>query len=223
VKNSRKHHEGNDYMTSILRNNMTILFQGDSITDCGRREEPCGIGHGYVHMLSARLWARYPSLDLKIFNRGISGDRAIDLDRRWNEDCIKLKPGLLSILIGVNDTWRRYDNNDPTSVERFHRSYHSLLTKTREQLPECKIVLCEPFLLPYPEGRKAWREDLDPKIHVVRELAREFAALLVSFDGVFAAASAIQPCKYWAEDGVHPTIAGHGLMADAWWDTVIGS
>jgi len=78
----------------------------------------------------------------------------------------------------------------------------------------------EPFVLPVPENRKSWRQDLDPKIHIVRELAREYGAMLVPLDGLFAAASAKAEPAYWAPDGVHPSPAGHALIADAWLRTV---
>ena len=76
--------------------------------------------------------------------------------------------------------------------------------------------MIEPFVLPHPEDRIAWREDLDPKIHVVRKLALEYGALLVPLDGLFAAACSKAEPAYWAGDGVHPSLAGHELIADAW-------
>lgn len=200
----------------LLKKDMTILFQGDSITDCGRQGEPCGIGYGYVQLISAFLWSAFPELKLNIVNKGISGNRIGDLEQRWDKDCLEIKPDLLSILIGINDTWRRFDSNDPTSTEVFRQGYDRLLTRTRKTPGSTTLVLCEPFVLPYPQDRRAWREDLDPKIAVVRDMARQFNAVYVPFDGAFAAASMAAPCSYWAEDGVHPTLAGHGLMSRVW-------
>lgn len=209
-------------MSLTLRKGMTILFQGDSITDSGRRNGVGeGLGTGYAYMVATRLTARYPELGLKLLNRGVSGDRTRDLVARWDRDCLSLKPDLVSILIGVNNTWRRYDRNDPTPVELFYDEYRSILSKTREMVGE-NLVVCEPFLLPCPEDRKQWREDLDPKIRAVRDLAAEFGATYVPFDGVFAAASTRVDPEYWAPDGVHPTPAGHALMADAWERWVVG-
>jgi lysophospholipase L1-like esterase len=126
---------------------------------------------------------------------------------------------VVSILIGINDTWRRYDSNDPTSAEAFEQSYRDILTRTRENT-DALIVMMEPFVLPYPQDRLTWREDLDPKIQVVRSLAREFEAALIPLDGIFAQAACRREPEYWAADGVHPTLNGHALIAREWLETV---
>jgi len=205
----------------LIKDGMTVLFQGDSITDCGRREDLTGLGNGYVLQVVSNFTAKYPHLNVKFINRGNAGSRADDLAARWNEDCVALKPDIVSILIGINDVWRRYDSNDPTSVETFKSEYHKVLSKTKAET-NAKIIIFEPFVLPCPDDRIAWREDLDPKIQVVRELAREFGAIYIPLDGIFAAASTQRDCVEWADDGVHPTQAGHALIANAWLDTVEG-
>ncbi|GAA3405636.1 SGNH/GDSL hydrolase family protein [Paenibacillus hodogayensis] len=207
-------------MTLRIKQGDVVLFQGDSITDAGRNREQTGdLGRGYALLTAALFSAAYPQLQVKFINRGISGNRAADLLNRWEPDCLELKPDWVSIYIGINDTWRKYDRNDPTSAEQFEQNYRRLLTETRERLG-AQIVLIEPFVLPVPEDRKGWREDLDPKITVVRELAREFGTLLVPLDGLFAQASTLATSAYWAPDGVHPSPAGHALIANAWLKTV---
>ncbi|MFE4570761.1 SGNH/GDSL hydrolase family protein [Paenibacillus chitinolyticus] len=197
-----------------------LLFQGDSITDTGRnRENHADLGKGYVQMIAGWFGASCPGSGVTFLNRGVSGNRVKDLQNRWEQDCIDLKPDWVTICIGINDCWRRYDRNDPTSLETFAAGYRQLLTRTTEET-EARIVLMEPFVLPVREDRKAWREDLDPKIHAVRELAREFGARLIPLDGLFARASTEAPASYWAPDGVHPSAAGHGLIARAWLDTM---
>lgn len=193
----------------------TILFQGDSITQCGRNPTVgTDMGHGYAAICAAMLTARHPQADLCFRNRGTSGSRVIDLQMRWQQDCLDLRPDWCSILIGINDCWRRYDSNNPTSVGEFAAGYRSLLEQCHQA--GIRVILCEPFVLPWPEDRRAWREDLDPKIHAVRELAVTYDAIYVPFDGLFAAAAARRPAEEWAADGVHPSPAGHALMADAW-------
>lgn len=193
-----------------------ILFQGDSITDTGRnRNDAHSLGNGYALMLAGKLGALYSELNLTFYNRGISGNTAADLQERWAEDCLELKPTWVSIYIGINDTWRRYDSGKETSAEAFEASYRDLIERTKSETG-ARLVLIEPFVLPVPEDRIRWREDLDPKIQVVRKLAREYGALLVPLDGLFAAASMKAESAYWAPDGVHPTPAGHALIADAW-------
>ncbi|MBB3108200.1 lysophospholipase L1-like esterase [Paenibacillus phyllosphaerae] len=205
---------------SVLQPKDVILFQGDSITDCWRNHgDPSHLGMGYPYLLAAELGREYPELGLTFLNRGISGNRVVDLQQRWEKDCLALSPTLVSIYIGINDTWRRYDSNDPTSAEQFYEGYRQLITRTLDRL-DARLVLIEPFVLPVPADRKGWREDLDPKIQAVRELSREFKTAYVPLDGLFAAASAKVDPAYWAGDGVHPTAAGQSLIAKAWREAV---
>ncbi len=199
----------------MIQKNDVIVFQGDSVTDCGRSASPSGLGHGYVLMVAGALLATRPGLDLTIYNRGISGNRTKDLIARWDDDCIALRPTVLSILVGINNTWRRYDSADPTDAEVFRGEYKRLLSSARDGGVR-EIVMLEPFLLPVPEDRKGWREDLDPKIVMCRELAAEFECTYVPLDGIYNAAAAKTGPAYWADDGVHPSVAGHGLIADHW-------
>ncbi|MEK5032836.1 SGNH/GDSL hydrolase family protein [Paenibacillus sp. FSL R7-0302] len=203
-----------------FQKNDIILFQGDSITDCGRNyADASSLGVGYALMAGARLGLQYAEKNLTFLNRGISGNRAVDLQERWERDCLALKPTWVSIYIGINDTWRWYDSGQETTAAEFELSYRDLIERTREHL-DAKLVLVEPFVLPVPEDRKGWRQDLDPKIHVVRELAREYGAVLVPLDGLFAAASVKAEPAFWAGDGVHPSPAGHALIAEAWMKAV---
>jgi len=205
---------------SKIEHGAVVVFIGDSITDAGRnREAPADLGRGYAMMAAAWFSARFPERRVQFYNRGISGNRVKDLEARWDADCLDLNPSWISILIGINDCWRRYDRNDPTPVEAFEAGYRRLLQRAREK-GRARLILMEPFVLPVPDDRKAWREDLDPKIHVVRELAREFEAILVPLDGIFAAAAARREPAFWAPDGVHPSPAGHALMARSWLEAV---
>jgi lysophospholipase L1-like esterase len=188
---------------------MSIVFIGDSVTDCGRDIEP-PFGDGYVREIS-----RTGILTGDIINVGTSGHRLVDLEKRWQSDVLDHKPTMLSIAIGINDMWRRYDDNDPTSVEDFRDRYHRILTWTKAELNP-QFVLCEPFLLHVREEMKSWREDLDPKIAVVHEMAHEFGAVLVPFDQHLNALAEIMPMAAIAEDGIHPTPFGHQEMARLW-------
>ncbi|SDF20861.1 Lysophospholipase L1 [Fontibacillus panacisegetis] len=200
----------------LLNDNDVVLFQGDSITDWGRnREDGASLGVGYSLMVASRVGHLYPEKNITFLNRGIGGNRTIDLLERWDKDCLELKPNVLSIMIGINDTWRRFDNNENTPVEQYEARYRDLLQRATDKL-DVKLIMMEPFVLPVPEDRKLWRADLDPKIHVVRELAREFGAVLVPLDGLFAEASTKADPAFWTPDGVHPSPAGHGLIAEAW-------
>jgi acyl-CoA thioesterase I len=200
----------------MLIDGSLVLFQGDSVTDVGRnRQEPGDMGYGYPMMAASWFAALHPEKNVRFLNRGISGDRVRDLQVRWEADCIELKPTVVSILIGINDCWRRYDSNDPTTALQFEQTYTHILDRLKETLNP-KLILCEPFVLPALEERKEWREDLDPKIHIVRELARQYQAILLPLDGIFSSAASFKEPSFWTPDGVHPSPAGHALIAKEW-------
>jgi len=204
----------------LLRPNDHVLFYGDSITDCGQNQGiNDGLGCGYAAMAAGILMARHPGLNLRCSNEGISGNRAADLERRLEADVLANKPTVVSIMIGINDTWRAFDSNDPSPVGPFEDCYRRIVSTIRTEL-DARLIICEPFLLPIPEDRVAWREDLDPRIAAVRRVATDYGATFVPLDGVFAAAACRQQMAYWALDGVHPTPAGHGLIAEAWLQAV---
>lgn len=197
-----------------------ILFQGDSITDGnrGRSADPNHIlGHGYVFLIAARQGAAFPELNLEFMNRGVSGNTVLDLEQRWQNDTLDLKPDLLSVLIGVNDQGR----NVP--LDQYEQVYDALLANARAANPRLKLVLCEPFLLPVGKKKADYeksRVDIQERQAVVARLARKYGAALVRFQRVFDAATQRAPADYWIWDGVHPTYRGHQLMADEWERTV---
>ncbi len=209
----------------MISPNDHILFFGDSITDAGRNRDAApgdssGWGTGYVYQLAARLGADLADYSLSFSNQGISGNRIYDLESRLESDVLSQEPDLVSLLIGINDVWRRYDSGVASEIGDFAASYRRVLQKLSAASVE--IVILEPFLLPVPEDRRVWREDLNPKIDVIRDLAREFDATLVPLDGIFAAASTRRESAFWLPDGVHPSPAGHALIAEAWLSAVVG-
>lgn len=199
---------------------LRVLFQGDSVTDCGRsRCDDTYLGDGYARMAAASFAAQYPQRQVQFLNRGVSGDRVRDLHARWEQDCLALQPDWVSILIGINDTWRRYDRHDPTPVEVFTTAYRAILEATTAR--GIWVILCEPFLLPVSAKQRAWREDLDPKIDAIRQLAQEYRAWFLPLDELFAQAVTRRKPDFWMPDGVHPSPAGHALIAQAWLETFI--
>jgi acyl-CoA thioesterase I len=199
-----------------LRPTDHLLFLGDSITDCGRqRADPSSLGSGYVAMIAARLRAAIASPQMGFRNIGVSGNRVYDLEARIETEALPFRPTVSTVLIGINDVWRRYDRGLSSQVDEFRASYRRMLGSLREATG-CQLILMEPFLLPVPDDRRQWREDLDPKLAIVRELAVEFGAALVPLDGLFAEAATRAPAAFWLPDGVHPSDAGHALIAEAW-------
>ncbi len=200
----------------IIRPGQTVLFQGDSITDGGRGNDPeFDMGFGYPKYISSWLSAKYSEHNINFVNRGISGNRICDLESRWNTDCIDIKPDLVSILIGINDTWRRFDSNSPSDIPEFEACYRRLLYQVKSETG-ATIIIIEPFVLPSPADRVEWRIDLDPRIQATRRVAADYGAIYIPLDGILAAACARREPAFWAQDGVHPTPAGHALIAQEW-------
>lgn len=206
-----------------------ILFQGDSITDGGRsrNDDPNHfLGHGYAYLISSKLGVELAAKQPTFYNRGISGDRASDLYARWNEDTFSLKPDLISILIGVNDAWRTM-NGEPSGVtDRLGRAYRHLLEETREVMPNTGLILMEPFILKTGatvELWDTWQERIGQYQNLVRELASEFGAVWVPLQQTFNDALEQADAAYWLWDGVHPTAAGHELIARQWLSVVQNS
>ncbi len=198
-----------------LKDNSVFLLQGDSITDAGRNfNDPQDLGPGYAMFFATLVQEAFPEKNIAFINRGIGGNRTIDLKNRWQHDCIDLKPDYVSILIGINDTWRRYDQNSPTSAETFEANYRAIIEDTLNNT-NAQMIMLEPFLLYDPIDRMEWRADLDEKIFVCRKLAKEYGLEYIALDGMFAQKAMKTPYKYWLVDGVHPTKAGHMLIAKA--------
>lgn len=204
-----------------------ILFQGDSITDASRvrtdeRENlASAMGTGYPNLVAAQLLASQPEAGMRFLNRGISGHRVVDLYARWKVDAINLRPDVISILIGINDVWHEFGSGNGVEVPRYETIYRLMLQMTREALPDVALVLCEPFVTVCGVVSEPWLPDVAARIEAVHRLAIEFDAVLVPFQQAFDAALArYDDPAHWAHDGVHPTPAGHRIMADAWLQAV---
>ncbi len=183
---------------------MKILFQGDSITDADRnRDDIHDLGKGYPSYAAKYLTDYFPAIDFEFVDLGISGNQTSDLVARLQADFIDIQPDIVSILIGVNDTWHRAASRDWLSSETFEENYRTVLEAIKTKT-KAKIVIIEQFLLP-AEDKLYFREDLDPKIQIVRKLAREYADLFIPLDGILAAACVNTDWKAFSEDGVHPT------------------
>lgn len=203
-------------MSRYFKDGQVVLFQGDSITDCNRDRDSGDnpLGNGYPKKVTGLYNILYPNHKVTFLNKGISGNRVVDLLDRYDADFKEVNPDFISILIGINDTWRKYDSNDETTTEKFYEGYLLLLSKIKKDMPNCKIMIMEPFLLNSLPDRAKWREDLDPKIQVVRKLAVEFADYYLPLDGILAKAEAEEYTNVeMAEDGVHPTDIGHSIIA----------
>jgi lysophospholipase L1-like esterase len=211
----------------LIGANAVVLFQGDSITDAGRdrkREDSANdaraLGTGYAFLAASQLLNERAGAGLKIYNRGISGNKVFQLAERWDKDCIALQPDLVSILIGVNDIWHKLNGQYDGTVEVYERDYRALLERTRQALPQVKLVVCEPFVLRCGAVNDRWFPDFDGYRAAARRVATEFHATFVPFQSMFDEACEKAPPAHWAGDGVHPSMAGASLMAETWLNVV---
>jgi len=211
-----------------LQKNDTILFQGDSITDAGRDKKNEGhpnhqaaLGRGYPLLAGSGILGSHPDLGLRIHNRGISGHKVPDLQNRWQKDTLDLSPAVLSILIGVNDIWHKINGKYEGTVESYKAGYDGLIKETKKALPNTTIVICEPFVLRCGAVKDTWFPEFDEFRAAAKEVAEANGTLWVPFQTMFdePVAAGTKP-EYWAHDGVHPSFAGHSLMAQTWRDVV---
>ena len=198
-----------------LRKNDVILFNGDSITDCGRDISDFHSLSGYVQKIDSCLHEFHAGMNFEVFNRGVSGHRSCDLLTRIEGELKETKATVLSVLIGINDTWRRYDSNSwITTAEQYEKNLSAIFKIAKKYVRE--IVLMEPFLLPTDSAKDIFREDLDPKITVARKTAAEFGADFIPLDGIFAEKWIKTNPAVFSADGVHPTDAGNAVIAAEW-------
>jgi lysophospholipase L1-like esterase len=214
---------------NLTQSNKTVLFQGDSITDWGRvrskesspNDSQC-LGSGYVLLTAGALLDEYADIKPIIYNRGISANKVFQLAERWDKDCIDLKPGLLSILVGVNDFWHTLNGGYNGTLETYQNDYRALLERTKKALPDVTLIICEPFVLKCGSVNEKWFPAFDGYRAAAKKTAAEFKTIFVPFQSAFDKAVEIAPPNYWAADGVHPTVAGTHLMAKTWLKTVFG-
>ena len=179
------------------------------------------LGRGYPFHLAGQLLADHASLGLQTYNRGISGNKVPDLEARWQKDCLDLKPGVLSILIGVNDLWHKLNGKYEGTSEIYRDGFAALLKQTREALPDVTLVICEPFVTRCGAVNDTWFPEFETRRAFAAEVATNAGAIWVPFQEAFnKAISAGTEPAYWAADGVHPTQAGHALMAKVWREAV---
>ncbi len=217
-----------------------VLFIGDSVTDgawgnsAGSAKAPSQrnhwdknhiFGHSYMMLCAAHFMSEYPEQGLEFMNRGISGDDLTRLEERWGKDVIALKPDVLSILIGTNDVHYHLANGAAAfDFDGWEQRYRRLLSRLRDTNPEVKIVLGTPFVAKVGKVGAASDYSLrDSLIHRVTatcsRIARDFHAIVVDYDSLFATLRnehPLVPMSHWVWDGIHPTAAGHQLMANLW-------
>ncbi len=193
-----------------------ILFQGDSITDAGRNRRFLHGLTGYTKKTARKLVLKEGLGFFKydFYNRGISGDRTWDLLKRYKKDFVDLKPDVVTIMIGINDVWRKYDNNDPTTPEQYEENLIKLLTDLKRDTG-AKIILLSPYLTPDPHGKHdEMRSDVDIFIEKAEAVAKKYADAFINTDVPMNKGAGEFSARAISGDGVHPAAKGQSILSD---------
>lgn len=212
---------------TILKNNQTILFIGDSITDCARRDaQHQPLGCGYVHMFADMLTVREPEKKINVINTGIGGNTIEDLRSRWIDDALSHKPDCLSIKIGINDCNRWLCNQtELQSPLKFAEIIDELLELTVRERPTVKLLLIDPFYASqYVESKLpgAYRgkvsAELPKYLETIERMSEKYGARHVKTHELFTKHfQKIHPTKFFPNEPVHPNSGGHLFIAEAVW------
>ncbi len=197
----------------ILETGQKIVFIGDSITDCGRRDAEAPFGNGYVNLVRSLVTARHPELGLHWVNRGVGGDTVRDLEARWDQDAIGERPDWLSVKIGINDVWRAFGTNahEAVPIEEYESTYRRLLRRAVDETG-CRLIVAEPYIIE-AERSDPMRQQMDAFGRVARKLADECGAISVRTQEAFDVALTTTSSSDWADDRVHPHLPGHAIIA----------
>lgn len=199
---------------------MRILFQGDSITDAGRvRENDDKAGTGYPQLVKASLGFEFPG-KYEFINRGIGGNRVVDLYARIKKDIINLSPDVMSILIGVNDVWHEY-GEEPNGVDadKYYKVYDMLIEEVKAALPDIKIMILEPFVLREYATDKKWdvfEPEVKKRARMAKKISQKYNLPFIELQEGFDKLAETTGAGYWLSDGVHPSAMGHEYIKNEW-------
>ena len=219
-------------MEQFFKNGQIVLFQGDSVTDCGRnrrnRDGSLGgitprnmaLGSGYPLKIKLMYDILFKDNKVRFINRAVSGDRARDLIERYERDVKSVCPDFMSVLIGVNDTWRRFDSDDPTSEEQFRSDYDTFLSMTKSDFPDIGLLIIEPFAFTQHPDRRGWDDDLAGKRRVAKEMAEKYGAYFMPAHDIMQRDLEHFDLLTLSPDGVHPAPQGHAVLAAAYMQTL---
>lgn len=207
-----------------LKRDSVILFQGDSITDAARNKKimeannPDGFGIGYMSFAAKHLLDSYPQMGLKIYNRGISGNRVDQLKKRWETDTMQLCPDVLSVLIGVNDFLTMLVSPKSRITQNsYYQDYRDILKMTKSKFPQVRFIIIEPFAISGTKSVSAsWYPEFDIFREVSHRIADEFNAPLIASQSLYAEALKFYPSDVWSTDGIHAGPSASRLLAFAW-------
>lgn len=202
-----------------------ILFFGDSITDCDRnRNDFYDMGNGYANMVKATLGLENPG-EYEFINRGIGGDRIVDLYARNKIDFTNLKPDYASIYVGINDTGYEIAFQNGVDTEKFEKIYTMMIDEIKEACHEIKLIIITPFFLESkntcnteqcPDRLEKFKADVPTKVAAAKRIAQKYNLPVIELQPVFDELLKKAPADYWTQDGVHPTACGHEMIKRLW-------
>ena len=206
-----------------INNNSSLLFIGDSITDCGRGF-PVGrkntLGSGYVNLIDCLLNSVYPKLKVNILNTGISGNTILDLEARWQRDVIDLKSNWVSIMIGINDVWQQVEVPnffDNLNIENYEKIYRKLIESIINKVE--RIILMTPYYIEL-NSHDPMRKMMDKYSAVVKKLSSEYNTVFVDTQKYFDRYLDFNPSNTLSDDKVHPNLTGHMIIARSFVDAI---
>ncbi len=205
---------------------MRILFQGDSITDTLRvREDSADMGKGYPLLVKASLGKSEPGKH-EFINRGISGNRIVDIYARIKADIINLKPDYMSILVGVNDVWHEMNIQNGVDDEKYFKIYCMLIEEIKEALQDIKIAILEPYVLKASATEAKWDKfstEVAKRAASAKKVAEKYGLIFVPLQAGFDKLCESAHASYWLYDGVHPTPTGHEFIKEEWMKAYLNS
>ncbi len=200
---------------------MNIVLLGDSITDMGRKKDvwntAYSYGSGYGFFLQGELATAKPG-EYNVYNKGISGNRSVDIYARIKADCWNLEPDVVSCLFGVNDVWHEIYHQNGVELPRFIRTYEMIIDETRERFPAVKFMVLEPFVLKGACTNEKYEEFMAVKEYAkaIKEMAARKGCVFIPLQAQFDELAENYGNEYWLSDGVQPAVAGSKIIANAW-------
>jgi len=203
----------------LIKDGQTYLFQGDSITDAGRRAAAAPFGTGYARLFIDLMTANRPDRQITWINKGIGGNRVTDLFDRWTDDTIRFQPDWVSILIGINDlhsVLRGVEPNVP--VDLYREKYDAILTRL-EQETDAQVLIIDPFYISTDGTGDSFRalvlQTIPGYIAVAQEMAAAHGCRHIPMHDIYAEHLKHREPDFYCPEPVHPGPSGHMVIANA--------
>ena len=193
----------------------TLLFLGDSITDCNHYFDPENLGYGYVRMIEKQI--NTPDKNYQVQNFGNDGFTVPALRRLWQRKGLNLKPDFITILIGINDLAVIKNTGITPSVglAQFREQYQALIEDIR-LMTDCPILLMEPFIFPHPAEYATWETELHQMNKFIHQLAVDNGLFFLPLWEDLLSAAKKDGFSEITMDGIHLTAEGHKILAGQW-------